>query len=146
MTLTVRSLLPENYSAWLPLWEQYLAYHGVWPRQAPPETWPRLMDANEPMYGVGAFTGDRLDGIAHYVVHRHTWFPNDVCFLSDVFTAHEARGQGVGRALVEAVFSRAEIAGIANVYGVTLEGNSTSRILYDKLAERLNLVAYRKVF
>lgn len=146
MTIIVRSLRPEDHSAWLPLWEHYLAYHGVWPDQAPPETWLRLMDPNEPVHGVGAFTGDRLDGIAHYIFHRHTWTARDVCFLSDVFTAREARAQGVGRALVEAVFALAEVAGAAHVYGTTLAGNAISRILYDKIAEPLNVVVYRKVF
>ena len=50
------------------------------------------------------------------------------------------RAQGVGRALVEAVFALAEVAGAAHVYGTTLGGNAISRILYDKIAEPLNVV------
>ena len=49
-----------------------LAYHAIWSEGAPAEKWPRLMDAAEPMHVIGAFTGARLDGIAHFIFHWHT--------------------------------------------------------------------------
>lgn len=136
----IRSLLKSDYASWLPLWHQYLAYHGIWPEDAPAETWPRLMDASEPMHAIGAFTGTRLEGIAHFIYHRHTWSRADSCFLSDVFTLPDARRRGVARALVEEVFARAANAGADNVYGTTLAGNEGSHKLYKLIATRLSLV------
>lgn len=140
---TIRELVRADHEAWLPLWHQYLGYHGIWPEDAPAETWPRLMNPDEPMYAIGAFTGDRLDGIAHFIFHRHTWTTANSCFLADVFTASTARRRGVARTLVEAVFTRAAARGADNVYGTTLLSNESSHTLYDAIAERLNLVVYR---
>jgi GNAT superfamily N-acetyltransferase len=141
--LTIRTLTDGDHAAWLPLWHQYLGYHGIWADDAPADTWPRLMNPNEPMHAIGAFTGDRLDGIAHFIFHRHTWTAKNSCFLADVATAPSARRRGVARALVESVYERAAAAGADNVYGTTLLGNEASHKLYDHSAQRLNLVVYR---
>ena len=43
-----------------------------------------------------------LLGLAHAIFHRSTTQPTPNCYLQDLFTAPEARGQGVARALIEA--------------------------------------------
>ena len=60
------------------------------------------------------------------------------------FTAEAARGQGVGRALIEAVCERAREAGASRVYWHTHETNRTARELYDKLADRSGFIVYRR--
>ncbi len=139
----IRALTESDHASWVPLWHQYLSYHGIWPEDAPAETWLRLMNPAEPMQAIGAFRGDRLEGIAHFIFHRHTWSRRDSCFLADVFISPEARRHGVARALVEEVYSRATLAGADHVYGTTLAGNEASQKLYDLIAMRLNLVVYR---
>ena len=49
----------------------------------------------------------KLVGLAHCVRHRGTWNIGDMCYLEDLFVAPSARGKGVGRALIEAVYARA---------------------------------------
>jgi GNAT superfamily N-acetyltransferase len=66
--------------------------------------------------------------------------------LQDLFTAEHARGGGVGRKLIEAVYERAKAAGGSRVYWLTQEANATARALYDKLAERSGFIQYRKIF
>ncbi len=34
----IRALVESDHANWLPLWHQYLAYHGMWPEDAPIET------------------------------------------------------------------------------------------------------------
>jgi GNAT superfamily N-acetyltransferase len=144
MSFEIRSLAPEDRAAWEPLWTRYLAYHG-WPRsQVMDTTWARLMDASEPMHALGAFEAERLEGFAHYIFHRYTWTAGDYCLLADLLTTETARRQGIGRALVEAVFDRARAAGAFCVYGMT-QADALSRALYDQVAEPLNQVVYRKV-
>ena len=67
----------------------------------------------------------------------------DYCYLQDLFTAPEARGQGAGRALIEAVYDRAQVAGASRVYWLTQETNATARALYDTLADRPGFIQYR---
>jgi GNAT superfamily N-acetyltransferase len=54
------------------------------------------------------------------------------------------RGKGVGRALIEAVYARAQDAGAARVYWMTHETNTTAMKLYDNIAEKSGFLQYRK--
>jgi GNAT superfamily N-acetyltransferase len=142
--LDIRALRPDEYDVWEPLWQGYLTFYesAVTP-EVTKTTWGRLQDPAEPMHVLGAFLDGTLIGIVHYLFHRSTWTIGDYCYLQDLFTAPEARGQGVGRALIEAVYDRAEVAGASRVYWLTQETNSTARALYDTLADRPGFIQYR---
>jgi len=84
-----------------------------------------------------------LLGLVHYLFHRSTIHIAPVCYLQDLFTTEAARGQGVGHALIEAVYERAKQAGSPRVYWQTHETNSTAMKLYDKIAERSGFIVYR---
>jgi GNAT superfamily N-acetyltransferase len=87
----------------------------------------------------------QLLGLVHYIFHRSTIAPTTNCYLQDLFTLESARGRGVGRALIEEVYRRAQIAGSSRVYWHTHETNATAMQLYDKVAENSGFVVYRKV-
>ena len=142
--LVVRALRPDERRSWEPLWQGYLAFYkaAVAP-EVTETTWGRLHDPAEPMYVLGAFIDGTLVGIVHYLFHRSTWTIGNYCYLQDLFTAPEARGQGAGRALIEAVYDRAEVAGASRVYWLTQEANATARALYDTLADRPGFIQYR---
>ena len=84
-----------------------------------------------------------LVGLVHYIFHRNTWMVGDVCYLEDLFTAPHARGQGVGRALIEAVYDKARQAGSSRVYWMTQESNAQAMLLYDKVANKPGFLQYR---
>ena len=67
-----------------------------------------------------------------------------VCYLQDLFTAPSARGRGIGRNLIEAVYAAAEAAGSSRVYWLTHETNAGAMVLYDKVADRSGFTQYRK--
>jgi GNAT superfamily N-acetyltransferase len=145
--ITVRPLRRDERAVWEPLWQGYLAFYKASVKPEVTErTWARLNDPAEPMHVLGAFLGDRLVGIVHYIFHRSTWSIGDYCYLQDLFTAEEARGKGAGRALIEDVYERAKAAGASRVYWLTHETNETARALYDKLADRPGFIQYRKLF
>jgi GNAT superfamily N-acetyltransferase len=96
------------------------------------------------MHALVAESGGALLGLAHYLFHRSTIQLGPSCYLQDLFTVSEARGRGVGRALVEAVYERARSAGCSRVYWQTHESNATAMALYDRLAERSGFVVYRR--
>jgi GNAT superfamily N-acetyltransferase len=148
-SIAVRVARPEDYDAWLPLWEGYnLFYERVGPAAIPIEvtrlTWSRFFDAYEPMHCLVAEIDGRLVGFTHYIYHRNTTMRGPVCYLQDLFTAGELRGRGVGRALIEAVYNRAKAAGSPRVYWQTHDSNTTAQVLYDKLAEKSGFIVYRK--
>ena len=57
------------------------------------------------MWAFGAFDGDRMVGIVHMILHRSCWTEEDYYYLQDLFAADDARGKGVGRALIERVYA-----------------------------------------
>jgi GNAT superfamily N-acetyltransferase len=144
---SIRSAASADFEQWLPLWE---GYNSFYKRTVPAEvtriTWARFFDAHEPMHAVVAERDGRLIGLVHYLFHRNTAMLAPVCYLQDLFTAAETRGQGVGRALIEAVYERAQAAGSPRVYWMTQESNATARKLYDQVAERSEFIQYRRQF
>jgi GNAT superfamily N-acetyltransferase len=86
-----------------------------------------------------------LLGLAHYLYHRSTTAIGPSCYLQDLFTRSEARGRGVARTLIEAVYAAGRAAGSPRVYWQTHETNETAMRLYDKLAEKSGFLVYRKL-
>jgi len=145
--LIIRPIAPGDRAAWAPLWDGYNAFYGRAGATAlaPAITdvlWRRLFDANEPVYALVAEDADGLQGLAHFLFHRSTTRIEPVCYLQDLFTAPEARGRGVGRALIEGVYARARDAGATRVYWQTKEDNATARRLYDQMARHHGFVVY----
>lgn len=143
--LVVRPARPDDFESWLPLWTGYNTfYKRTLPLEITKLTWQRFFDHYEPMHCLVAEQGARLIGLTHYIFHRNTTMVGPTCYLQDLFTTAEARGKGVGRALIEAVYERAKQAGSPRVYWQTHETNSTAMLLYDKVAQRSGFVVYRK--
>ena len=149
-SIVVRAARVDDFAAWAPLWDGYNAFYGrsgptALPREITTTTWQRFFDAYEPMHALVAELDGQLTGIAHYLYHRSTTQIAPTCYLQDLFTSAAARGRGVGRALIEAVYARAAEAGSPRVYWQTHETNTTAMALYEKLAERSGFLVYRKL-
>jgi GNAT superfamily N-acetyltransferase len=147
--ITVRPVARADYDAWLPLWDGYNKFYGRFgptalPAEITARTWARFFDAYEPVHALVAESEGRLVGLVHYLLHRSTTLIEPTCYLQDLFTGERTRGRGVGRALIEAVYERAKIAGCTRVYWLTHETNATARKLYDRLAENTGFIVYRK--
>lgn len=144
-SLKIRRLREEDYQSWLPLWMGYLTFYGA---ELSPDitqtTWSRFHQCDEPIDALGAFEGDQLVGIVHAVRHRATWTKGWYIYLEDLFTLPAARGRGVGRALIQAVYTLADDVGAARVYWHTHEGNAVGRALYDKVGHNAGFLQYRR--
>ncbi|WP_424814437.1 N-acetyltransferase family protein [Roseococcus sp. YIM B11640] len=151
MGFEIRPARREDYAAWLPLWAGYNAFYE---REGPTAiaeevtrtTWARFFDPYEPMHALVADEGGQLLGMTHYLFHRSTSAIQPSCYLQDLFTSPAARGKGVGRALIEGVYARAQEAGATRVYWQTQEANATARKLYDQVADLSGFIVYRKIF
>jgi GNAT superfamily N-acetyltransferase len=148
--IVVREVAREDFQQWLPLWDGYNAFYGrVGPTALPLEitmmTWARFFDAYEPVHALLSERDGVLIGLTHYLFHRSTIQLEPSCYLMDLFTLPAARGAGVGRALIEAVYERAKAVGVKRVYWQTHETNAAAMRLYDQLAERSGFVVYRKL-
>lgn len=146
----IRPVAPGDFAQWKPLWDGYNAFYGrhnetALPAEITHRTWARFFDAYEPVHALVADQSGQLLGLVHYIFHRSTISLTTNCYLQDLFTLESARGRGVGRALIEEVYCRAELAGSSRVYWHTHETNATAMLLYDKVAEKSGFVVYRKM-
>ena len=147
--LVIRSVVRDDFPGWKILWDGYNAFYGRQGETALPEavtqtTWSRFFDAYEPMHALVAESNGSILGLVHFLYHRTTIHIGPTCYLQDLFTLEAARGKGVGRALINAVYEQAKEGGANRVYWLTQETNTVAMQLYDKMAEKSNFVVYRK--
>lgn len=137
----------EDREVWAPLWRGYQTFYKVDLSEQVTETlWSRMLDAQEPVFGALAWSGDTAVGLVHFLYHRNTWTIGDVCYLNDLFTLPDRRGQGVGRALIAHCCAVAQAAGCESVYWHTHETNSTAQALYNRVATRSGFIQYAYSF
>ena len=145
--VSIRPVREDERAAWEPLWAGYLEFYKTSvPAATSDITWKRFHDDAEPMYVLGAYVDGKLTGIVHYIFHRSCWTPGDYCYLQDLFVNKDARGHGVGRKLIEAVYEKAKAAGASRVHWLTQFENARAQILYDEVADRSGFMQYRKIF
>jgi len=145
--VVIRPIEPTDLAGWTPLWDGYNAFYGragatALRQEITETTWQRFFDPAEPVHALVAESGGQLLGLTHYLHHRNTTRIELTCYLQDLFTAPEARGQGVGRALILGVYDAARAAGISRVYWQTHESNAAGRLLYDKVAKHAGFIMY----
>ncbi|MEO5558262.1 MAG: GNAT family N-acetyltransferase [Dokdonella sp.] len=148
--LLIRSVREEDFSAWKMLWGGYNAFYGragatALPLKITQTTWERFFDVYEPVHALVAESVGELLGLTHFLYHRSTIQLGPSCYLQDLFTVEAARGKGVARALINAVYEQAHMAGSKRVYWQTHETNTTAMQLYDKVAEKSGFIVYRKL-
>jgi GNAT superfamily N-acetyltransferase len=145
----VRPAEQSDLAAWTSLWDGYNAFYGrAGPTALAPAitavTWGRFFDADEPVFALVAESAGRLLGLTHYLYHRSTTRIELTCYLQDLYTAPDARGQGIGRALILGVYEAAQAAGVRKVYWQTHVTNSAGRLLYDKVAKHEGFIVYEQ--
>jgi GNAT superfamily N-acetyltransferase len=145
MPVVVRPLRPEDRPAWALLWQGYLSFYKAdLSAEVTEAAWARIHDPREPVHGLCAEVDGAVLGIVHFVFYRTTWSLADRCYLHDLFTAEQARGQGLGRRLIEAVYEQAKDRGAEAVWWLTQESNATARGLYERVAKRTGFIQYRQ--
>lgn len=146
MTINIRPLRSSDREQWTALWRAYLAFYDTEkPQEVYDTTWVRLMSAGEDPHGLCAVDGSgRLVGLVHYIFHRSCWQVGPACYLQDLYADPSVRGQGVGRALIEAVYDAADQAGADSVYWLTQDFNATARRLYDRIGRLTPFIKYTR--
>ncbi len=146
--LCIRPVRRSDRAAWQPLWDGYNAFYGragetALPAAITEATWSRFFDPYEPVHALVAEAADgALLGLVHYLFHRSTTRIEPTCYLQDLFTAPDARGRGVGRALIEGVYAAVRDAGGQRVYWQTHTTNAAGRALYEQVARHEGFIIY----
>jgi GNAT superfamily N-acetyltransferase len=140
----IRTLRNDDWEGWSGLWAGYLSfYRAELDDLTTQSTFERLCAGHEGMFGLLALddAGDGI-GMANCVVHASTWSRQPKCYLEDLFVDPSARGQDVGRALLQAVKAAGSERGAETVYWHTQQYNGRARSLYDQVAQPTSFVVY----
>ena len=145
--IELRLVGADDRAAWGRLWTGYLRfYDSELPEAVHDAAFAQLLsDAPGTFEGRIAWAGEAVLGLVHWLHHAHMWRPEGVIYLQDLFTAPEARGRGIARQLIEAVYDVADAAGTPRVYWLTQEGNHSARILYDRIARKSDFIKYDRL-
>ncbi len=143
----IRPLEAGDRPAWTALWTAYLAfYETTLPEAVHDIYFDRLLGDDPQDYNaLIAIANGRPQGLTHFLFHRHGWSIANTCYLQDLYVTPEARGTGVGYALIDAVYAAADAQGAASVYWLTQEGNTTARQLYDRVGRNTSFIKYSRV-
>lgn len=139
--ISIGKLVPSDRAEWQDLFAGYNEFYG---RTMPDEFFDKSWEdfrTDERVHAFGAKVDGQLVGIVHFVVHASTTSA-DWCYMQDLFTAPDARGKGVARALIAAVSEWARSHACGRVYWSTHESNTTARRLYDQVAENRGFILY----
>ncbi len=144
--IVIRPLEARDAADWRALWTDYLAFYETSvPDRVKDSTFDRLLgDDPRDFNGLVADSAGRMRGLVHFLFHRHAWKVEDVCYLQDLFVAPEARGSGLGRALIEAVYDAADARGAPSVYWLTQDFNAAARTLYDRVGVLTPFIKYQR--
>lgn len=140
----VRPLMASDRDAWAVLWAAYLEfYDSTVPAATYDVFFDRLLGSDPQDFdALVAVVDGKLVGITHFLFHRHGWKVENVCYLQDLYAAPSARGMGIGRALIEAVYAAADTNGTPTVYWLTQDDNAQARKLYDRIGQLSNFIKY----
>ena len=144
--VSVRNAKPEDRSRWDELWQGYLVfYEHALPSDVTEATWTRLLsDDPSTTCLIAADANDQPVGFAHIVLHPSTWATEPYWYLEDLFVDPNVRASGIGRALIDEIYRRADENGWPYVYWKTQETNYRARHLYDRMAEREAFLIYAR--
>ena len=142
--MKIRSARPADQADWRDLWQEFLAFYDMkLDTQITDFTWKRLMARGGKMRARLAVDGDRILGFAIYQHHPSTWVMGDDCYLEDLYVTSAARGQGVGRALINDLIYIARSKGWQRLYWNTDISNEAARRLYDSITPDDGHIRYR---
>jgi len=117
MTVEIRDITVRDEAEWRVLWGQYLAFYGVTlPPEVTNQTWDRIVDPATALRGRLAVLDGEVVGFALHHTHLSTWASSFDCYLEDLYLAGAARGQGIGRALVDDLIAHCRAAGYSRLY------------------------------
>ena len=143
MPLTIAPVTPADRADWQALFRAYAAFYRTDASAAEAQVWDWIQSETEPYWADIARDADGAAlGLVQYSLMHRSLSGGMVVYLSDLFTLPQARGKGVGRALIDHVRDFARGRGYSSVRWLTAETNTPARALYDSYAPASGFILY----
>jgi GNAT superfamily N-acetyltransferase len=141
----IRPIRPDELEEALPLIAGYQRFYRAEPNDDRNRVFfRRFIEPSEEGLLLGAWVDGELAGFATiYWTHSSTR-AGDIALMNDLFVSEGVRGQGVGRALIEACAAAARQEGKLHLEWYTATDNARAQRAYDAIpgAERSAWYAY----
>jgi GNAT superfamily N-acetyltransferase len=144
MSITIRPVEERDAEDWAVLYAGYRDFYRLDADvSAVRRTWEWVLAGEHALFGlVACDESGALVGLANL-----RWFarPSTATlglYLDDLYTSPQARGRGVGTALLERAAAIAGTTGASVVRWITASDNASARQVYDKVASATNWVTY----
>lgn len=142
-TVEVRAVSEQDHDAWRVLYRGYRDFYHVEHSDAAIDTvWSWLHDPQHETRGLVALVDGTPQGLAHFRSFARPLAASRGLYLDDLFTSPDARGHGLGSALLTRLAEIARDEGATVVRWITAEDNATARSLYDRVSIRTPWVTY----
>ena len=143
LSALVRPLRGADEADWRRLWVDYLDFYGAMvPEEATDYSWQRIIDRDDPMFGLVAEVDGVVIGFANCALQGSSWSVHPTCHLEDLFVASNRRCGGAGRALLNELIALARSNEWRAIYWHTHRDNATARRLYDRFMTVDDVVRY----
>ena len=141
--VVVRAVTEEDRASWRKLYRGYRDFYKV-PHsdEAIDTVWSWLHDSDHETRGLVALVDGVPLGLAHYRTFARPLSASHGLFLDDLFTSSEARGRGVGSALLARLAEIVRDENATVVRWITAGDNATARSLYDRVSMQTPWVTY----
>lgn len=134
----IRAVTDAEFSRFEPLFVRYQEFYEV--EEIDPERnrgfFSRFIardDGSDSTDGwlLGAFDGDEPVGFGCFYRHKSSLTATDIVLMNDLFVTEAARGEGTGRALIDAGLELARESGASHLTWATAPDNHRAQALYD---------------
>lgn len=131
MSIQVRPLGDNDFFTWLGLFEGYSEfYESKLTDEKALRVWSWIIDKGHELDGAVAVNEDGdFIGFAHYREYPRTLTADRGLFLDDLFVVPDARGAGVGKALLDFVKQFASDHQLGQIQLITAADNETAQHL-----------------
>jgi GNAT superfamily N-acetyltransferase len=138
MDIRVEPIVEEQFEELVPM---IAAYQGFYEAEdirteRNREFFRRFVSPSDDVMLIGAWRCERLLGYTCLYWHFSSTKAVETVLMNDLFVDAEARGEGVGRALIEAAAEVGRERGAPVLEGSTAPGNATAQRLYDSTGAR----------
>jgi GNAT superfamily N-acetyltransferase len=144
MTVNVRAVNDNEFFDWLELYSGYGEFYET-PLNDEKAllVWSWLIDSDHELNAyVAVDSDDKPIGLAHYREFARPLAGGTGLYLDDLFVSPDARGAGVGTALISALKDKAARENFSVVRWITASDNATAQRVYDRLANKTSWITY----
>lgn len=143
--LTIRRAAAGDEQAWSDLWAAWQSHMGGRvPDDVSSRTWMQIITPGTGIFALLAFVEERALGFANVSATPFAWTGGLILFLQDLYVVPEARGRGLGRSLLQAVYDETDAMGAAQVFWMVDESDSELQAFYARQGIRTPYVRYMR--